>query len=203
MLPIQNISVPKPCHENWNQMTPVEQGRHCDQCCKTVIDFTLLTDAEVINYLTLENNVCGRFSENQLHRLNHQQQRIVVIKSNWRRVTAILLVAGFFSITRADGQVSKNARSHQRKLARSYQIPVDHRTIKKSASKVDAPLIAQSVTVNEIKINPTIGGNVVNHPKINIETLVSGLLGVVEVEVKISNDCDGYTLPWWKAIFRH
>jgi hypothetical protein len=50
MQPIKSISIPQPCHENWNQMTPVEQGRHCIQCSKTVTDFTVMSNNEIINY---------------------------------------------------------------------------------------------------------------------------------------------------------
>ncbi|HEY8928779.1 MAG TPA: hypothetical protein VIM55_06295 [Mucilaginibacter sp.] len=200
---INNITIPTPCRENWSQMTPVEQGWHCACCCKTVIDFTLLTDAEVINYLTLKNNVCGRFSEDQLHRINNQQQRPALVKSIWKRVAMIALITGFFSLTRADGQVRKHTRSHQRKLAQSYQIPVDHRTAKIDTPKTGSPLIAKPLTVDEIKINPTIGGNGVNLSKINIGTQLSGLLGGVVVGVKILDSCDGYSLPWWQTIFGH
>ena len=43
------ITIPTPCHENWNEMTPNEMGRHCTVCSKTVKDFTdqAYTDALV------------------------------------------------------------------------------------------------------------------------------------------------------------
>ncbi|WP_295716385.1 carboxypeptidase-like regulatory domain-containing protein [Mucilaginibacter sp.] len=72
MSEIKNISIPKPCHESWQQMTHVEQGRHCAQCCKTVTDFTTMSNNEVIAYLSAKSNVCGRFNEQQLHGMNHQ-----------------------------------------------------------------------------------------------------------------------------------
>lgn len=72
MTPIQNISIPEACHESWQQMTPVDQGRHCQQCCKTVTDFMVMSNDEIISYLSSANNVCGRFNEHQLDSLNHQ-----------------------------------------------------------------------------------------------------------------------------------
>ena len=33
------ISIQKPCHENWDSFTPNEQGAFCGKCVKTVIDF--------------------------------------------------------------------------------------------------------------------------------------------------------------------
>lgn len=67
--PIQ-ISIPQPCHEDWNKMTPREQGRFCDSCQKCVVDFTNFSDAELYQYL-LDNagkKACGRFRPSQLNR---------------------------------------------------------------------------------------------------------------------------------------
>ena len=60
--------IPKPCHEDWNAMTPAEIGRHCNTCDKTVKDFTDLTDAEISKYLSEHSGekICGRFSSDQL-----------------------------------------------------------------------------------------------------------------------------------------
>lgn len=62
-----NIEIPQSCHENWNTMQPNSQGRHCLSCQKTVVDFTAMTDAELINFFSKKkDNVCGRFTNEQL-----------------------------------------------------------------------------------------------------------------------------------------
>lgn len=68
--PIQ-ISIPQPCHEDWNKMTPQEQGRFCDSCQKCVVDFTGFTDEELYQYFMKHNGekVCGRFQNWQLKRV--------------------------------------------------------------------------------------------------------------------------------------
>jgi len=71
MQPVKSISIPQPCHELWHNMAPVEQGRHCQSCCKTVVDFMQMTSNEVISYLAAKHNVCGRFSAGQLGALNN------------------------------------------------------------------------------------------------------------------------------------
>lgn len=64
-----SIHIPTPCHENWDAMTPQQQGRFCQSCAKTVVDFTAMTDNEVLNYFTkASGNTCGRFTANQLQR---------------------------------------------------------------------------------------------------------------------------------------
>jgi hypothetical protein len=45
-----------------------EQGRFCQQCQKTVVDFTGMTDAEVLEYFSAGSSVCGRFLPWQLGR---------------------------------------------------------------------------------------------------------------------------------------
>ncbi|MGE8513035.1 MAG: hypothetical protein ACN6N7_10075 [Chryseobacterium culicis] len=60
------ITIPKPCHENWNAMTPEEKGKFCAVCSKTVHDFTGFSDEELVARFNLEENICGRFREDQL-----------------------------------------------------------------------------------------------------------------------------------------
>lgn len=62
------ISIPKPCHENWNDMTPEQQGAFCKVCNKVVVDFSAMSDEEVIAYLEQkkEEKTCGRFRTSQL-----------------------------------------------------------------------------------------------------------------------------------------
>lgn len=69
------LEIPKPCHENWMDMskqvqrTPSgEQGRHCGVCCKTVMDFTSMPTEKVIEIISRrkDENICGRFRPDQL-----------------------------------------------------------------------------------------------------------------------------------------
>ncbi len=63
-----NISIPEPCHENWDKMLPNQKGRHCQVCEKTVVDFTSKTDESIVKYFLKHNNICGRFKNQQLNR---------------------------------------------------------------------------------------------------------------------------------------
>ena len=64
------LSIPEPCHENWQQMTPTDQGRFCNACAKEVVDLSMMTDTEVLNYFTrlTHEKVCGRALPSQLDR---------------------------------------------------------------------------------------------------------------------------------------
>jgi len=62
------ISIPKPCHEDWNKMTPFDNGRFCASCQKNVYDFTFATDREILEKFNTDKNLCGRFLPSQLNR---------------------------------------------------------------------------------------------------------------------------------------
>lgn len=64
------LSVPEPCHENWEEMLPEENGRFCLHCSKTVIDFSAYTDEQLLTYFNLNTsrNICGMFSTEQTER---------------------------------------------------------------------------------------------------------------------------------------
>lgn len=62
------LNIPKPCHENWEMMTSGEKGKFCKVCSKTVRDFTGFSDEELVNSLTDDKNICGKFRADQLGR---------------------------------------------------------------------------------------------------------------------------------------
>jgi len=62
------ITIPEPCHENWDQMTPTEKGKFCGVCTKEVIDFSKSSDEELIKKIGKGKNLCGRFNTSQLNR---------------------------------------------------------------------------------------------------------------------------------------
>lgn len=67
--PIQ-ITIPKPCSEEWNKMSSTEKGRFCNSCQKEVIDFTHWSDTALYNFFNQERKtkVCGHFLESQVNR---------------------------------------------------------------------------------------------------------------------------------------
>ncbi|MBI3519701.1 MAG: hypothetical protein HY062_10135 [Bacteroidetes bacterium] len=66
------ISIKKPCHENWEAMTPTEQGAFCGKCVKTVIDFSSKSLDEIKQFFAGKQNekICGRFETSQLTSLS-------------------------------------------------------------------------------------------------------------------------------------
>jgi hypothetical protein len=70
-----HLKIAEPCHENWQDMTTQvrkdsfgEQGRHCDKCCKVVVDFTSMPTEKVIAFISERKaeKICGRFRSEQV-----------------------------------------------------------------------------------------------------------------------------------------
>jgi hypothetical protein len=71
------INIENPCHENWDNMLQEEkarpdgsvgQGKFCLACQKTVVDFSKMSNEEIINFLNNTNDkVCGRIAKSQLN----------------------------------------------------------------------------------------------------------------------------------------
>lgn len=65
------ITINKPCHENWDAMTPNAQGAFCKSCAKDVVDFSKMGIAEIKSFFNKpQGKVCGRFEEKQLQELS-------------------------------------------------------------------------------------------------------------------------------------
>lgn len=62
------IVMTNPCHENWEEMTQSSKGKFCASCKTDVIDFTQMSNNEIIDYFK-SNKItkgCGRFYKKQL-----------------------------------------------------------------------------------------------------------------------------------------
>jgi hypothetical protein len=69
MKPTVQLNIDTPCHENWAAMTPTDEGRFCQACTKQVVDFSILTDQQILHFLSKANgNICGRMGNDQLQR---------------------------------------------------------------------------------------------------------------------------------------
>ncbi|MBP6731344.1 MAG: hypothetical protein KA149_04755 [Chitinophagales bacterium] len=95
------ISIPKPCNENWNDMTPELQGAFCKVCSKVVVDFSSMSDEEVINYFERkkEEKTCGRFRASQLSPYEMKiNLREVAASAGFRKIFAASLFIIFSSL---------------------------------------------------------------------------------------------------------
>lgn len=96
------LSIDSPCAESWDRMQPNQEGRHCLSCQKTVVDFTLMSDQEILDWLaTRQGPVCGRVQSGQLDR--ELVARPTPWTKGWPAVWRFLL-AGFLVSSEARAQ---------------------------------------------------------------------------------------------------
>jgi len=74
---MKNIGIHEPCSENWNEMTPTEQGAFCQKCATQVYDFTTKSNDEIKQTLRslIGQPVCGSFKPGQEAALNAEFER--------------------------------------------------------------------------------------------------------------------------------
>lgn len=90
-----NITIEKPCQQDWDKMTNVENGKFCSQCCKTVVDMTKLSDSDISNLIqSSSKSVCGKLLKSQL---NHQYY--VTPRPNKASIPIRQLLSGLFILT--------------------------------------------------------------------------------------------------------
>jgi hypothetical protein len=103
------LSVPEPCKQDWDAMTPDAQGRFCSMCAKSVIDFTGMSDQQISQVVLAGNGkVCGRFKNEQLERFVIQvPQQVLFSQTHFHKafLLALLVAMGttLFSCTDHNG----------------------------------------------------------------------------------------------------
>jgi hypothetical protein len=62
------IHLDQPCSEGWDSMKPDEKGRFCASCAKTVVDFTNMSNVDLLDFFKKNKgkDVCGRILPYQL-----------------------------------------------------------------------------------------------------------------------------------------
>ncbi len=108
------LSIPKPCHENWDAMTPVEQGKFCGSCQKQVVDFSSMSDRQVAEFFKKPStgSVCGRFMTDQLDRnIEIPKKRIPWFKYFFQLALPAFLVSIKASAQQKKGKVKINTVS--------------------------------------------------------------------------------------------
>ncbi|PAW93775.1 hypothetical protein CKK33_09820 [Mucilaginibacter sp. MD40] len=97
MQTITNISIPQPCHQNWNNMTPADKGRHCQLCGKDIVDFTGFTDQQLITYLSMGTKTCGRLLPQQINNINRQLKPGSGRRVMWKELTLVAALTAIFT----------------------------------------------------------------------------------------------------------
>jgi hypothetical protein len=133
------LTIPAPCHENWEAMTPVEKGRFCAACQKQVMDFSRMNDRQVAEFFKKPStgSVCGRFMQDQLQR----DMEIPVKRIPWVKYFFQFAIPAFFVSAKAKAQgevrvstiinkeVKKDSMTKGQVLAKSCAVKITGDTV--------------------------------------------------------------------------
>jgi hypothetical protein len=96
------LKIAEPCHENWDGMTPVEKGKFCGSCQKEVVDFSNMSDQQLVAFFKKPStgSLCGRFNSEQLDRdMEIPRKRIP-----WLKYFFQIAIPAFLLTIKANGQ---------------------------------------------------------------------------------------------------
>lgn len=77
------VTIPEPCHQDWEDMQARSNGRHCNTCEKTVVDFTGWEAGDILAYLKNNQKTCGRFTADQLQQPQAPQPLATPVDYSW------------------------------------------------------------------------------------------------------------------------
>lgn len=122
------LTIPTPCHENWDQMSPAEQGRFCSVCSKTVQDFTAVPDEGIVDAFSQNSeDTCGRFKTSQLNR----DLQFSFINSLFAKfAVGFILTAGGFTAVKAQQCEPKRDSLDGEKIKGKVVSPVQQDSVK-------------------------------------------------------------------------
>lgn len=93
--PMPSYEIPNPCHEDWQKMTPTDQGRHCAVCQKCVVDLTCTSTRGIKHLLDRKDSeLCIRIGQDQLASVNRLERK----QARWNR-WVVAATAALFAVT--------------------------------------------------------------------------------------------------------
>ena len=100
-----NLSIKDPCTQKFGEFESTANGGFCQSCRKEVIDFTRMTESEIITYFKNQTGkVCGRFEQHQMKA--YELPPLKSNKPNWKWIglgaigIATLLPMNAYSLVR-------------------------------------------------------------------------------------------------------
>lgn len=89
------FKIEHPCDQSWEEMIPTQGGKHCIHCSKTVIDFTSLSDGEILKIVqNAKTGICGRLREDQHNRTLIVEKQASSLRLTFSKIAASLLLIG-------------------------------------------------------------------------------------------------------------
>ncbi|MBN8673267.1 MAG: carboxypeptidase-like regulatory domain-containing protein [Chitinophagales bacterium] len=167
------LTIPTPCHENWEAMTPVDKGRFCAACQKQVMDFSNMNDRQVAEFFKKPStgSVCGRFMPNQLQR----DMELPVKRIPWVKYFFQFAIPAFFVSAKAKAQGEVRVISSKPAVHNEQQVMVGKVVPEVCSLPVprNTPASAVSVKNNQLTIKGFVTDEY-NNPMRYVSVMIKG-----------------------------
>jgi len=188
------ISIPTPCHEDWEAMIPNAQGRHCNSCVKTVVDFTNMSDEEV-KYFFLnkkEERVCGRFKTEQLHRITIElPQNIFYLQLPfWKKFLAACLLVFSTTLFSCETKLQGDVVSIKEVIEINNGATMGKSIVPKletDTANMPKPKICTVLQGDTVMVTPTVVGAIAEPPFVQAEEKSIEVMPVLPIDTAAIN----------------
>jgi hypothetical protein len=154
------LQIEKPCHTNLSAMERNDVGLFCTSCEKHVIDFSKLSDEEVISIVEkTDGKICGRFTKSQLDRVfTASQKRQSSPRLN--KILAGLFAFGMLESAHVEAKETKNAEMVWSDVKQQNNIP-ENDFEKNKISGDTAKNIISGIVLEDVTKKPVTNGFVI------------------------------------------
>ncbi|MEO6851168.1 MAG: carboxypeptidase-like regulatory domain-containing protein [Mucilaginibacter sp.] len=195
---IKSVNIPQACHQSWQEMTTVSEGRYCQSCCKTVVDFTAMNNEEILANLSAKNNICGRFGSSQINKLNNLLLTENKNVFSWKRLAAGLTLVGLLSVNSSEaktkpGMIQMNSgfrsRNNQFKTDSVRNVIIKGKVI---STDDGSPMPGVSIRIKGINTGTITdaNGNFVIHSPDSDQTITVSFIGYIPQEISLNGNID-------------
>lgn len=169
------IYVPNPCSQTWYEMTPDNNGRICDACEKTVVDFTAWHDEKILEYLLKNPGTCGRKYaqqlENTIYYVPGRNEKVA-----WKRW--LIMAALPLLVQTAHTQTIAVPQQTVQTSAISQAVPSSH------ANPLTTDTLRVTLVDEQGEVVPFATGKVIRKEQ-TIETVVGDQNGIMEFYTRL------------------
>ena len=201
------LHINEPCTQEWESMTTAEHGKFCNNCNKTVFDFTTATDAAIVKHTEAMKGemFCGRFEENQLDRWIERSD-IKTINPRLYKFLISFMLLGAAKGANAQTTPAQEKVATQRKL--DSLVNLDYRKAASNALVCDTIKGNQKITNGEVRIGRVTSFSMKpsTEPLIFIDGISINQQRLQKIDpdkiisIKVLNSVDGQALYGVKAL---
>ena len=164
------LHIPVPCLENWEDMTEIEQGKHCNKCVKTVYDVSTWSNEDLLtNYAKNNGEMCIRIQSNRLQ----------AYPVSWVTKFKYLAFAAFFTLWLSAKRVvsfAQNTKEVARKLSDNVKMVENIKISGVVLDSLDVKGPIAYTTITFYKNNKVLGGTIsdsLGRFKLNVSEMLS------------------------------